>query len=158
MPIATSEVLMTAAQKVKVGPAQQAVKGPHLRVVKTSVGKADKADAPAKALKPSKAAERAIAAANAAAQRAEVKQICEHLITVTKRMPDSYQKWDAIRTRAWITLLEIIKRATKAPAASKLERLRALKNTVAKFEQMSQMSCGALIDQGAESIWEGRIP
>lgn len=144
------------------GPAA-ARKRPHLKIVKEDKGaRADLLNhgsaAPAKSKRATKAAEREAKNAELAAMRDEVKQICDQLQLVTKRMPDSYQRWDAIRTRAWVCLLGIIVRSIKAPKTSHLDRLRALKTLVNRFERMSQASCGTLIDLGADGIWEGRIP
>lgn len=155
MPVTTQR---KSAQADATGVAR---KGPHLRIVKgpksaTRGGAGAAADAKAK--REAKAAEKAAKCAKLSGDREEIKQICDQLRLVTIRMPESYQRWDAIRTRAWVCLLGIIVRAIKAPKPSHLDRLRALKIVVNRFERMSQASCGALIDQGAEGIWEGRIP
>lgn len=153
----------TQRKSAQADGAAVAPRRPHLRIVKGPKsaprgGAGADAAAAAKARREAKAAEKAAKSAKLAEDRQEIKQICEQLQLVTKRMPDSYQRWDAIRTRAWVCLLGIIVRAIKAPTVSHLDRLRALKILVNRFERMSQASCGALIDQGAEGIWEGRIP
>lgn len=154
---------MPAAQQakiVKVGAALAIPKGANLRAVKvTSAGgaKSTKASRPSKEEREARAREREALAVARAAEREEAKRICDHVIAATRRVPASYQKWDAIRTRAWITLVGVVDRAAKDPSAKKLDRLRALKIIVDRFERMSQVSCGQLIDQGAEGIWKGTI-